>query len=121
MKDPATNKLLSQGQLRAELGIMLGAGFETTSNAIAWTLGALATHPAVQSKLVCELSSAGMVGAGARQFEWGDVARLNYLNAVVKEALRVFALTPLGTTRVAQHDCKLMGHKVPKVGNALGV
>jgi fatty acid synthase len=115
VKDPATGKPLNQGQLRAELGIMLGAGFETTSNAIAWTMGALATHPAVQSKLVSELSAAGLVGLGARQFEWGDVSRLPYLNAVIKESLRLFAPTPLGTTRVAQHNLKLMGHGIPKV------
>jgi cytochrome P450 len=35
-------------QLKSELGIVLGAGFETTSHAISWTLGALATHPGVQ-------------------------------------------------------------------------
>ena len=115
MKDPATGKPLNQGQLKAELGMVLGAGFETTSNAIAWTLGALATHPAVQSKLVCELSAAGMVGAGARQFEWGDVSRLNYLNAVIKETLRLFSPAYLGTTRMAKQDIELLGYKIPKV------
>ena len=115
MKDPATGKPLNQGQLKAELGMVLGAGFETTSNAIAWTLGALATHPTVQSKLVSELSTAGMVGVGARQFEWGDVARLPYLNAVIKETLRLFSPAYLGTTRMAKEDIELLGYKIPKV------
>ena len=115
MKDPATGKPLNQNQLKAELGVVLGAGFETTSNAIAWTMGALATHPAVQSKLVAELSSVGMVGAGARQFEWGDVSRLPYLNAVIKESLRLFSPAYLGTIRRAKQDIELLGYKVPKV------
>ena len=115
MTDPATGKPLSQGQLKAELAVMLGAGFETTSNAIAWTMGLLATHPAVQSKLVSELSAAGMVGPGARGFEWGDVARLPYLNAITKESLRLFAPVYLGTTRLVAQDMEIMGYKILKV------
>jgi cytochrome P450 len=115
VKDPASGKPLNQGQLKAELGMVLGAGFETTSNAIAWTMGALATHPAVQSQLVSELSAAGLVGPGARQFEWGDVSRLPYLNAVIKESLRLFSPAYLGTSRLAKEDTGLLGYKIPKV------
>ena len=87
------------------------------SNAIAWTLAALATHPDIQSKLVSELSTAGMVGplGVRRQFEWGDVSRLPYLNAVIKESLRLFSPVYLGSSRLATQDIEIMGYKVPKV------
>jgi hypothetical protein len=48
VKDPATQQPLTMPHMKAELGIVLGAGFETTSHAITWTLAALATHPSVQ-------------------------------------------------------------------------
>jgi cytochrome P450 len=38
-------------QLKAELVIAALAGFETTSMALSWTLGALACHPDVMHKL----------------------------------------------------------------------
>jgi cytochrome P450 len=120
VKDPTTGNPLTPAQLKANLGIILAAGFETTSHAIAWTMGALATHPAVQSKLVSELSAAGLVGPGARHFEWGDVSRLPYLNAVIKESLRLFAPVPLGTWRPAYKPLELLGYKIPKVREGSG-
>jgi cytochrome P450 len=48
VRHPATGQPLDMAQLKSELGIVLGAGFETTSHAITWTLAALATHPGVQ-------------------------------------------------------------------------
>jgi cytochrome P450 len=46
--NPLTQRPLSMAQLKAELGIVLGGGFETTAHAISWTLAVLATHPHVQ-------------------------------------------------------------------------
>ena len=78
-------------------------GFETTSHAIAWTLGLLAAHPEKQALLAAELAAAGLApapggdgGGGGdeppRAFAWGDLAagRLPYLAAVVRESLRLF-------------------------------
>lgn len=60
MLDPATGKPLSVDQLKAEMVIAALAGFETTSNALSWTLGALACHPRAMQQLE-------QVGEGA----WG--------------------------------------------------
>jgi cytochrome P450 len=49
--DPATGAPLTLDQLKAELVIAALAGFETTSMALSWTLGALACHPDVMHKL----------------------------------------------------------------------
>jgi cytochrome P450 len=167
-------------QLKAELGIVLGAGFETTSHAITWTLASVATHPRVQvrlknctsntipsvclvwcviynntlaatrhsnslfpiasccflllpavttrcaplprlpvlqAKLAAELSAAGLTD---RQFDWGDLGRFPYLNAVIKESLRLFSPASMGTSRVADKDMTICGHTVPKVSWSLG-
>jgi cytochrome P450 len=66
-----------------------------------------------QAKLVAELSAAGLT---TRAFDWGDLARLPYLNAVIKESLRVLAPASTGTVRIAHRDMTICGHAVPKVG-----
>ncbi|KAI8464971.1 MAG: cytochrome P450 [Monoraphidium minutum] len=115
--DPATGLKLSDTQLKAELAIVFGAGFETTSHAISWALGALAAHPEAQARLAAELAAAGLApSAGCpvpRDFEWSDMARLPYLAAVIKETLRLFSPGSLGTTRLVAKPIKLCGHVVP--------
>lgn len=49
--DPATGQPLNPQQLKSEMAIATLAGFETTSNALSWTLGALACHTDVMTRL----------------------------------------------------------------------
>jgi cytochrome P450 len=51
VRDPGTGSGLSDEQLKSELVIATLAGFETTSNALSWTLGALAAHPHAMAAL----------------------------------------------------------------------
>ena len=89
-------------------------GFETTSHAITWTLAALAAHPRIQARLAAELAAAGLAPtAGApvpREFEWGDLNRLPYLGAVIKESLRLYSPAPLGNLRYADRDVMVRRH-----------
>jgi cytochrome P450 len=68
--------------------------------------------PSLQAKLAAELSAAGLT---TREFDWGDLARLPYLNAVIKESLRLFAPASMGTSRMADKDMVICGYNVPKV------
>jgi cytochrome P450 len=70
---------LTDGQLRDELITLIAAGHETTATAIAWGVELLAHNPAVMS--------------AARE---GDDA---YLEALVKEVLRMRAPSPIGGAR----------------------
>lgn len=49
--DPATGQPLTLKQLVAEAGVLMFAGFETTSNALAWTLALLAGHQSCQDQV----------------------------------------------------------------------
>lgn len=51
VQDPLTQQPLSLQQLKSELVIATLAGFETTSNALSWTLGSLAAHSAAMAAL----------------------------------------------------------------------
>lgn len=101
--DPTTGRPLSLAKLKAEMSIMYVAGFETTSHAITWSLGLLAAHPRAQAALAAELAAAGLAPTEAspqpRGFEWGDLGRLPYLLAVIKESLRLFQPAAGGSVR----------------------
>jgi fatty acid synthase len=73
--------------------------FETTAHSIAWALYEIAADPAVQDKVAAELAAAGLLGPGARQLEFADLAGLTYLNVVLKESMRLHPVASSGTIR----------------------
>jgi cytochrome P450 len=63
------------------------AGSDTTSNAIIYILHHLSLHPDTQEKLRAELVEAG----GAKgELGYDDLAALPFLDAVVRETLRLY-------------------------------
>lgn len=76
--------------LNTEISTFLAAGHETTSVSTTWALYALTKHPLAQSKLRQELLNAGL----GDEPTMGELDTLSYLDAVVKETLRVFAPVP---------------------------
>ena len=69
--------------IRDELRTLLFAGHETTAITIAWVLDHVHRHPAVLERLRDELASLG------RDPDPAAYARLPYLEAVCKEAMRI--------------------------------
>ena len=71
------------------------------STAVAWTLFALCCHPAVQAQLRAELRTCTTDTPTMEQLN-----TLPYLEAVVREALRLYA--PVNSThRIAMHDAEI--------------
>lgn len=81
-----------------EIPTFFVAGHETTSTSTTWCLYALSTHPQVQSKLREELLA---VSTDAPSMD--ELSALPYLDAVVRETMRVHAAVP-STIRVAVKD-----------------
>lgn len=80
---------LSDAWLRDEMMTLLLAGHETTATALAWLFYHLGNNPAVEAKLFDELAA-----AGGRDIVPHEAAKLPYLDAVIKESMR---LTPVIT------------------------
>ena len=81
-----------------------------------WILAELALHPAVQSRLHAEVQSVACRAAGREASCIGDAdtARMPYLQAVVKETLRMHPPGPLlSWARLAIHDTEVGGYEVP--------
>lgn len=77
---------MSQQQLHDEAVTMLLAGHETTALALTYALYLLARNPREADKLRSELDSQ----LGGRSARSEDLARLPYLDAVVRETLRIY-------------------------------
>ncbi|CAE6446063.1 unnamed protein product [Rhizoctonia solani] len=77
---------LSEDQLRGQINTFVFAGFETTSASLARTVHLLAQHPHIQTQLRAELLNANP--------DLQDLDDLPYLNAIVRETLRLHPPVP---------------------------
>ena len=85
VKDEAGNGL-SDVELRDQAVSLVSAGFETTSAALSWAVYLLLEHPDVLDKLRGEVE-----GSSPR-----DLLKSAYLDAVIKETLRLYPTAPAG-------------------------
>ncbi|GKC86082.1 trans-cinnamate 4-monooxygenase, partial [Tanacetum coccineum] len=83
---------------------------ETTLWSIEWGIAELVNHPEIQAKLRHELDT--KLGPGVQITE-PDVQNLPYLQAVVKETLRLRMAIPLLVPHMNLHDAKLGGFDIP--------
>nr|AHG06398.1 cinnamic acid 4-hydroxylase [Albuca bracteata] len=86
------------------------AAIETTLWSIEWGIAELVNHPKVQQKLRNELDT--VLGPGVQITE-PDMHRLPYLQAVIKETLRLRMAIPLLVPHMNLHEAKLGGYDIP--------
>eukprot|EP00891_Asterochloris_glomerata_P009941 jgi/Astpho2/9941/Aster-06647 len=118
LKDYRTGEPMNDGDLKANLSLFFAAGFETTAHSITFLLFELAHHPEKQAALAAELNEAGLLATPEnpqpRHPELAELAKLPYLNAVIKEGLRMHPAAPLGSNRVLDRDTTIRGYRLPK-------
>ena len=86
------------------------AAIETTLWSMEWAIAELVNHPNVQSKLRDEISN---ILEGSPLTE-SDLHRLPYLQAVVKETLRLHTPIPLLVPHMNLEEAKLNGYTIPE-------
>ncbi|KAH9300187.1 hypothetical protein KI387_011770 [Taxus chinensis] len=89
---------------------MISAGTDTSSVTIEWALAALLQHPHFLSKAQEELDT--HVGR-ERVIEEADLNNLKYLQAIVKETLRLYPAAPLLVPHASIEACSVGGFHVP--------
>ncbi|KAJ6400771.1 hypothetical protein OIU84_016243 [Salix udensis] len=108
---------LSDSDMIAVLWEMIFRGTDTVAVLIEWILARIVLHPDVQSKVHDELYK--VVGR-SRAVAESDVTALVYLQAVVKEVLRLHPPGPLlSWARLAITDTTIDGYHVPKGTTAM--
>ena len=89
---------MSDGELRDELMTLLVAGHETTATSLAWALERLVRHPEKLKRL--------------REEPNGPDDEGEYLDAVVKETLRLRPVVPIVVRRLTE-PMEIGGHRIP--------
>jgi cytochrome P450 len=99
---------LDDAAIAGQMPSLLAAASEASQTVLTWTLLLLALHPRVARELLDELRNK-LGGAVPSLDAAGD---LPYLDAVVKESMRIIPPVPM-QMRVAQHDTTIAGHHAP--------
>jgi cytochrome P450 len=98
---------MADEEIRDELKTLVAAGHETTASALAWTFDRILAEPHVLEKVLSEVKEATAQGSTA-----AGLAKLEYLDAVIKEALRLRPIIPI-VARVVKAPFELGGHVIP--------
>jgi cytochrome P450 len=107
-------KPMGDAELRDELMTLLLAGHETTATALAWTVQRLLSEPGVYERARAEaLAVAGSGGVTA-----DGVAHLEYLDAVIKETMRMNPVIP-DVMRIVKQPMRIGGVDMPAGSGAV--
>ncbi|NP_001072667.1 cytochrome P450 family 4 subfamily V member 2, gene 2 [Xenopus tropicalis] len=113
--DDAGNKM-SYMDIREEVDTFMFEGHDTTAAALNWSLFLLGSHPEAQRQVHKELDE--VFGKSDRPVTMDDLKKLRYLEAVIKESLRIYPSVPL-FGRTVTEDCSIRGFHVPKGVNVV--
>ncbi|KAE8673358.1 putative Cytochrome P450, family 93, subfamily D, polypeptide 1 [Hibiscus syriacus] len=109
-EDENAEMRLTRENIKAFVMNIFGAGADSSAVTIGWGLSELINHPDVIVKAQEEIDSS--VGRN-RMLEESDIANLPYLQAIVKETLRLHPSGPL-VVRESTEDCTIGGYDIPK-------
>ncbi|XP_037689320.1 cytochrome P450 1A2 [Choloepus didactylus] len=106
----------SDGQIPQEkivnlVNDLFGAGFDTITTAISWSLMYLVTKPEIQRKIQKELDT--VIGR-ARQPRLSDRPQLPYMEAFILETFRHSSFVPFTIPHSTTRDTTLNGFYIPK-------
>ncbi|XP_072934960.1 cytochrome P450 4V2-like [Epargyreus clarus] len=104
-------------QLRHIVDNLLLAGFDTSSFEFLYTLICLGTYPDIQEKVYQEIKE--VIGDRER-IDKDDLLELKYLDAVLKETLRLYPIGPV-IARQADRDVQLRDNKTISKGSSIVV
>ncbi|CAL8177918.1 unnamed protein product [Prunus armeniaca] len=97
--------------IKATALVLILTGTESTSVTLTWALSLLLNNPKTLKAAQQEMDI--HVGRD-RWVQESDLPNLKYLQAILKETLRVYPPGPLTGLREATEDCHLAGYHVPK-------
>ncbi|KAL9242880.1 hypothetical protein vseg_016838 [Gypsophila vaccaria] len=109
LDDPAAS--LTLPQVKGILTDAIVGGMDTTATTIEWAMAEILKHPEIMRKIQDELTE--IVGLN-NTVEETHLAKLKYLNAVLKETLRLHPAVPLLVPHCPNTATTLGGYSIPK-------
>lgn len=104
------NQVIDRTNIKAIALDVIAGAFETSATVVEWALSELIRHPRVMKNLQDELAS--VVGMN-KLVEETDLAKLSYLDIVIKETLRLYPAGPL-VPRESTEDAIINGYYIKK-------
>ncbi|WJX14716.1 hypothetical protein P8452_04936 [Trifolium repens] len=92
------------------------AGTDTTASTLEWAMTEVVCNPEIMLKAKRELEQ--MIGSGV-PIEESDIAKLPYLQAIIKETLRLHPPVPFLLPRKAERNVDICGYTIPKDAQVL--
>ena len=103
----------------ADVTIFMLAGHDTTAYQVSWIVIELARHPEVVRKLRVELDS-NLAPMGPRSCTAAQLSKLDYLDSVIKEGMRLWPVVADGSQRKILADIPYKNFILPK-GSSVGI
>ncbi|XP_028802957.1 cytochrome P450 CYP82D47-like [Neltuma alba] len=100
----------SNTMIKATSLVLILAATDTTTATLTWALSLLLNNREVLKKAVDEVD--GQVG-GERLASESDLKNLPYLQAILKETLRLYPAAPLNLLHKSMEDCTVAGYHIP--------
>lgn len=109
--DPTLEVKLERHSLKAVTQDLLAGGTESSAVTVEWAISELMKKPKLLKKATEELDR--VVGK-ERWVEEKDIVNLPFIDAIVKETMRLHPVSPTLVPRMASEDCKVAGYDIPK-------
>mmetsp|Transcript_30640 Transcript_30640/g.86665 ORF Transcript_30640/g.86665 Transcript_30640/m.86665 type:complete len:403 (-) Transcript_30640:455-1663(-) len=116
-RDPGTKESLSNVAVASQAFLFMLAGYETTANALAFTLYNVTRFPEVEKKIIEEVDAFGR----DKEPNYHDIqeGHFKYIEAAVNEALRMYPPATASAVRTLSEDTKLGDMVVPAKSNVM--
>jgi len=102
---------LSNTEIQGNILTLLLAGEDTTAHTLAWLIYLITEHPDVQHKM--RLEADAVLGNNSIPQDFSAVEKLNYIEAVAHETMRLKSVAPLLFIE-PNRDVELAGINIPK-------
>ncbi|MED6131654.1 hypothetical protein PIB30_011505 [Stylosanthes scabra] len=106
------NKMIDKTVIEHLFHDIFVAGTDTTVSTLEWAMTELVRNPQVMENAKKELGE--IVGNNDVPIEESDISKLPYLQAVIKETLRLHPPVPFLLPRKAESDVDIVGYTIPK-------
>ncbi|TKW33357.1 hypothetical protein SEVIR_2G228900v4 [Setaria viridis] len=108
--DPNLEVKFTRDSVKAFTQDLVAGGTESAAVIVEWAISELLKNPEVFAKATEELDS--VIGRG-RWVTEKDMAHLPYVDAIVKETMRLHMVVPLLSPRLSREDTSVGGHDIP--------
>ena len=103
------SKHLQYSEVVSNVILFMLAGFETTSNFLAYSTYVLAKHPDIQEKLRAEIDEQWQE---YQELDYERVSDMTYMDLFIREVLRMYRVSGQSSTRQCNRATTVCGHQI---------